>query len=609
MSFFNELKRRNVFRVGIAYVVIAWLTAQVLQLVLESFVTPTWVMKTVLVLLAAGLPIALFLAWAFELTPEGLKTEKDVDRSESITRVTGRKLDFIIIGVMGVAITLLLADKFIWVGEDVPERMTHSKDRRSIAVLPFTNMSADEENEYFADGLSEEILNRLAHIPELHVTGRTSAFNFKDRDEDLRTIGEFLGVAHILEGSVRRQADQVRVTAQLVRAEDGFHLWSKKFEIQLDDVFAVQDEIAESVSAALDVLLNEETRSLMQDAGIRNVDAFVAYQQGLDLFNRAHELVGSRRIDRLAQANGYFDQAIAKAPDFSAAYFLQSDYFAHLAFMQDSGLELQRKSVESVRISLENAERTARDPKRRAMIEFDLALFSDDWTRVRATLEEVARLPGCRSGNWISVLGPLLPTVTEEITAAWLACEPLASVVYYEHARTMMYAGKKDEALAVLDLAVSKLGPSDAVSVHRTRVLTALGRFDEARTQRESIKTRSSRIDALPTLIFAAEGKIEEAKQRAELWAADYPGLRNESSENIPLQIAAATGDRKLANKLASQLDDLPAGVVTLMITISGCLCGAPFDLERTPNLRARIQGAGLSWPPPSPIKYPAKHW
>ena len=174
----------------------------------------------------------------------------------------------------------------------------------------------------------------------------------------------------------------------------------------------------------------------------------------------------------------------------------------------------------------------------------------------------------------------------------------------------MMYSGRGDDALAVLDLGVSKLGPRTILSIFRTRVLIALGRFDEARTQAESIKNRSSRVDALGILILAAEGKLELAMQRAELWFADYAGwLRHGSSESVALQIAAATGQRQLANELASQLDGLPAGVMSLMSTVNNCFCGAPFDIEATPNFRARIQEAGLSWPPPSPIKYPAKHW
>jgi TolB-like protein/DNA-binding winged helix-turn-helix (wHTH) protein len=483
-------------------------------------------------------------------------------------------------------------------------------DEKSIAVLPFVNVSADKENEYFADGLSEEILNRLTHLPELHVTSRTSSFSFKGRNEDLRTIGDRLGVAHILEGSVRRQADQVRVTAQLIRAQDGFHLWSEAFDFQLNDVFAVQDAIAESVAGALDILLDEETRGMMQDAGIRNVEAFVAYQRGVDLFNRAHDVDGSERIEMLAEANRSFDEAIENAADFAAAYFLKVDYFAHLTFMHGTSLEQQRVAILSLRDALQQASRNARDPKRRAMIDFEFALFGDDWTQIRSNLEDTARLPGCRSGNWIGELGAFLPTLTEKITTEWMSCEPLSTTPYRERSEAIMYSGRGEEALAVLDLGINKLGPRSSFSIFRTRLLLALGRFDAARNQAESIESRSSRIDALETYILAAEGRLELAKQSADLWFADYPGeLRHESSQSIALEIAAATGQRQLANEIAARLDASPAGAMSLTTTVKDCFCGAPFDIDVTPNFRARIQEAGLSWPPPSPIKYPAKNW
>ena len=180
-SVWGELRRRNVIKVAIAYVIVGWLLLQVSETLVPALHLPEWFHSGVAFLIILGFPIALIFAWAFELTPEGVKREKDVDRSQSITHVTGRKLDFIIIGVMAVAITYFLVDKFVWVGEEVPTGVTISEDRRSITVLPFTNMSAEEENEYFADGLSEEIINRLAQLPELHVTGRTSSFSFKGR--------------------------------------------------------------------------------------------------------------------------------------------------------------------------------------------------------------------------------------------------------------------------------------------------------------------------------------------------------------------------------------------------------------------------------------------
>ncbi|MDH3645169.1 MAG: FlgO family outer membrane protein [Gammaproteobacteria bacterium] len=258
-SFFSELKRRNVIRVGIAYVVVAWLLAQVAELALGSFGSPGWVMKTILLVLALGLPLALFFAWAFELTPEGLKKEKDVDRSQSITHRTGRKLDFIIIGVLTVALAYFVADKFVF-QPDVSRTATTTlasaptepdEDTKSIAVLPFVDMSPAKDQEYFTDGLSENLLNALAQISEIKVAGRTSSFAFKGLNQDLRGIGEQLNVRNILEGSVQKAGSQIRITAQLVNTKDGFHLWSETFDRNLDDIFAVQDEITVAVVQAL----------------------------------------------------------------------------------------------------------------------------------------------------------------------------------------------------------------------------------------------------------------------------------------------------------------------------------------------------------------------
>lgn len=255
LGFIEELKRRNVFRVGIAYAVVSWLIIQVVGVALESFGSPPWVMKTLLVVLAAGLPFALIFAWAFELTPEGLKKEKDVDRSVSITHVTGRKLDYTIIGILIVALAYFAYDKFVLTGSEnhFPKATQDTSEApnqngsltppgKTIAVLPFVNMSSDPEQEFFSDGISEEILNSLSKVKELQVAGRTSSFAFKGKNQDLRMIGETLGVGHILEGSVRKSGDQVRITAQLIQVDNGFHLWSETYDRKLDNVFAIQED-------------------------------------------------------------------------------------------------------------------------------------------------------------------------------------------------------------------------------------------------------------------------------------------------------------------------------------------------------------------------------
>jgi TolB-like protein len=249
---FEELKRRNVFKVGTAYVVLAWLLAQVTDIFLEPFGAPEWVIKTILLLLIIGFPLALLFAWAFELTPEGLKKEKDVDRSQSITHETGQKLNFAIIFILVLALGYFAIDKFVLEPQRKAETARQSaspvaepdtSSDKSIAVLPFVNMSEDAGNEYFSDGISEEILNSLAKVKDLKVAGRTSSFAFKGRDQDLRQIGDALGVNHILEGSVRKAGAKVRITAQLIQVEDGFHLWSETYDRELTDVFAIRGHI------------------------------------------------------------------------------------------------------------------------------------------------------------------------------------------------------------------------------------------------------------------------------------------------------------------------------------------------------------------------------
>ena len=259
MSFIAELKRRNVFRVAVAYGIVAWLLIEVAHTAFPTLQLPDWAPTLVTVLVIMGFPVALVIAWAFELTPEGIKRETAVDSADSITHQTGRKLDFIIIGVLAVAVVYFAVDKFVL--ETEPEPVAEGTEQvpaaepvareRSIAVLPFVNMSSDPEQEYFSDGLSEEILNLLAKIPELKVIGRTSSFAFKGQNQDLRGIGQALGVNTVLEGSVRKSGERVRITAQLIDVSDGAHIWSESYDRTLTDIFAVQDNVAASIIDAL----------------------------------------------------------------------------------------------------------------------------------------------------------------------------------------------------------------------------------------------------------------------------------------------------------------------------------------------------------------------
>lgn len=318
MSFFAELRRRNVIRVGIAYVVICWVLAQVAEFAVDNFDAPEWALQIFVVFLILGLPLALFLAWVFELTPEGIKRERDVDRSRSVTKRKGRKPDFIIIGVLVIAVGLLLMDKF-YAGEDaVPTDEIIATESQSIAVLPFVNMSEDAD--YFADGLSEELLNLLAKIPDLKVAGRTSSFAFKGRNEDFEAIGEALKVNHVLEGSVRRSGDRLRVTAQLINVDDGYHVWSETYDRNMADIFEIQDDVAGAITEALKLQFSPRSAKLTP-----NTEAYALYLEALPyIASNDDPDVFENVIDRLDRAIE-IDPAFAKAHEAKAlAYWMTS---------------------------------------------------------------------------------------------------------------------------------------------------------------------------------------------------------------------------------------------------------------------------------------------
>ncbi len=314
MSFIHELKRRNVFRVGIAYAIATWVLLQITEVITPILDLPDWAPKLIFVILAVGFVPALIFAWAFELTPEGLKKEKDVDRSASITHDTGRKLDYAIIAVLLLAVGLLLTDKFFL--KDSPDASIGEiiATGQSIAVLPFVNISSDKEQEYFSDGITEEILNALASVRELKVAGRTSSFAFKGQNQDLRKIGDLLGVEHILEGSVRKAGTTVRITAQLVQVEDGFHLWSDTYDRELTDVFAIQDEIANEILKQLKArLLGEDEEPPLLVSQRTDPEVY-------DLYLLAKQRLYARTRPTIASAVELLDQAIAKDPDYAPAY-------------------------------------------------------------------------------------------------------------------------------------------------------------------------------------------------------------------------------------------------------------------------------------------------
>ena len=304
MSLYRELKRRNVIRVAIAYLAGSWLLVEVAETIFPLFGYGDTPARIMVIVLAIGFPLFLLFSWVFEITPEGLKKEKDIDRTASVTHKTGKQLDRIIIVLLALALGYFAFDKFVLEPARVSDLMEETAQQarsealvesygdQSIAVLPFVNMSADPEQEYFSDGISEELLNLLAKIPELRVISRSSAFVFKGEKISIPEVAKKLNVAHILEGSVRKAGDRVRITAQLIEARSDTHLWSESYDRELDDIFAVQDEIAAAISAALKMKLALVAGEAVHPTVIKaaNTVAYDAYLQGRELIRRRGQL-------------------------------------------------------------------------------------------------------------------------------------------------------------------------------------------------------------------------------------------------------------------------------------------------------------------------------
>ncbi|MGI9291412.1 MAG: tetratricopeptide repeat protein [Gammaproteobacteria bacterium] len=329
MSFFNELKRRNVVRVGVAYAVATWVLVQIGDVAAENFEAPAWVMKMFMTALIAGFPIVLFFSWAYEITPDGIKKESEIDHSQSITSETGKKLDYVVIALLVIAIGFIGYDRMMPEASPEPvaveqasttvapasteQVQTSDIEDNSIAVLPFVNMSADPEQEYFSDGISEELLNLLVRVDGLTVASRTSSFAYKGETTNIPEIAQDLKVANVLEGSVRKSGNRVRITAQLIDTRNDRHLWSDTYDRELDDIFAIQDEIANAIVSALrtELDLAIEDQFIEVTAATDNLDAY-------DLFLKGHNLFTRRQ--RLDESVELLERAVELDPEFARAW-------------------------------------------------------------------------------------------------------------------------------------------------------------------------------------------------------------------------------------------------------------------------------------------------
>ncbi len=448
MSLISELKRRNIFRVALLYLVASWMILQVADLGVSLLGLPGWIGRFTFLLLVIGFPLVVFFSWVYEITPEGIRREKDIARDASMTADTARKMNVAIVVLLLLALGGMVADRLIpedtvsasSVAVEVPDPA--GPPEQSIAVLPFVNMSADQDNEYFSDGLSEELLHLLSRIPELQVAARTSTFSFKGSDASIPEIASKLQVAYVLEGSVRKSGENIRITAQLIKASNGYHLWSKSWDRKLTDVFAIQDEIAAAVVSALKVtLLGEAPHAQVTDA------------RAYELYLQSKALVNLSTKESLAEAALLLNDALAIDPDYAKAWtelgIIQINQAGH-------GYVPPKIGFERARISIERALQVEPNDARALSGLGWIALFHDwDFSKAAQLLRKARELePGNVSVlNAAATLAGTFGQRNQKISLLEAAIEldPFAMVALYNLTIAYLNAGRLDDAAERID--------------------------------------------------------------------------------------------------------------------------------------------------------------
>ena len=546
-NFFSELKRRNVYKVAIAYIVGGWALSQGIAQVFPVFDVPNWAIRLIVLLIILGLPVALVLAWMFEITPEGIKRTEDVDPTIPHT-IHGA---WIYIAILGLAVSITL----FYLGRYSATLRQNSAAKKSIAVLPLLNESGDPKDEYFSDGLSEELIAALGQIRGLKVIGRSSSFRFKDRTEEPRLIGERLGVNTLLEGTVRKQGDRVRIVAALVNAADGITLWTRTFDRELKDIFALQEEIAGAVANSLQVTLlgtgNKSTRMATP-----NVEAHNAYLQGHFHYRRSN-------VEDYRQALAYYDQAIALDPNYAEVYAERAEVWTLLGDLTGT--------------------RPTAYPKARSDAEKAIALAPDlaeahaalGWVRCFTEWNFAEGLPELQLAKKLSPANPtandLLGRIVvylgriddaERQARQAVELDPLSFATQFNLGRVLFVAGKLDEAEAC-GRKVAELQPT-ASSSHRWQVLVAVERHDGEGAMREAQLEPDAAFHLfLLSLAHYIRGEQQEADATLAELVAKY-------RDRLAYQIAEAYALRGEKDKafewLQISFDNHDGGTLSLLV-------------------------------------------
>jgi len=527
-KFLDQLKKRNVVRVALLYLVVCWLILEPTHVVFHMLEVPAWANRLVLILMATGLPAVVVFAWAFEITPEGVKRTVEVDPRRSIRPLTGKRLDRAIMFVMALAIAYFVADKF-WLSKRLPaatseqasaqgaappsatpQPMSMATVDKSIAVLPFVNMSADKEQEYFSDGLSEELIDRLSHSQDLKVISRTSSFYFKGKQATIGEIANTLHVSHVLEGSVRKSGRALRITAQLIRTADGSHLWSQTYDRNLADVFKMQEEIAGTVATSLKAALTSTAR---RQSTSTNVEAYNLLLQGVFFYRRFNEADSHRAVE-------LFQRAIDLDPNYAMAWaWLAETYFEQATdgwtHMVDASPKARTAAAHALKL-----DPTLELPHN---VLGRISLFFDwDWSAARAQYQHARDLDPddlrpAASLAWLSA--GMYGRMDEQINIRKRATErdPLDTVALNNLMVDLFLAGRNEESLAAARQFLLVNPSASGIHAEMTYLFLLLGRPDEAVAEAQKEADESSRLSALPVAYWALGRKGESDAALKEL--------------------------------------------------------------------------------------------
>jgi serine/threonine-protein kinase len=445
-NFFSELKRRNVYKVAVAYAVVAWLLIQAASILFPTFDAPAWVMKVFVIIIVLCFPVALVSSWAFEITPEGIKRESDIDSGKSSNRRTGRRIVSVTVVLAAIAAALfifqLVRSKVLTTTTSSVASIASTISAKSVAVLPLVNTSGDPANEYFSDGLSEELIAVLAKIPDLKVIGRSSSFLFKGKSDDSKMIGEKLGVANLIEGSVRKQGDRVRIVAELINAHDGRSLWSETYDRELKDIFSVQNEIATAVADQMKVKLLGQSARLEAAGSSENPAAHNAVLQSDFYFQQ-------QTADSVRKSISFLQEAVRLDPNYALAYAKLSQAWRQYA--ASYAIDDAAKAYGEARQAADKAVSLAPDLPEVRMTVGLLAMnpgldFAGGEKEFRHVLQSFPNNAAAKNGLCLSLLAQGRFTEAEEACRQALLLDPLLTNLWFNFGRITVGTGRYKEA-------------------------------------------------------------------------------------------------------------------------------------------------------------------